>query len=488
MAVSMGTTVPIPEGTDLSGRVAVLFLYMAAFLVPTGPVSTVLAAELRLSPSISLQQFYSSYTGAAQSIEDAVTSITPGISAVSKNQFIDLSLDYSLQDNFYAVRNENTLFHLANVDGQFTILRELLYLGTTLRNSEQNISNSGRNAYDNLSLSEDTSNVLSYSVDPFLRYQFGHFADMELKYSVGELLTEINDSNNENYSLSLKNGSTFSRMLWELGYTSNSQDFQNGDTVILNNMQGRIRYLLSRKLALITSLGYDENTYSNTNRVDGLLWNGGLEWNPSIRTSVQLVYGRRFFGTDLSLKASHRTRKTMLSIEYSIIPETTRNLLVRDQVFRIADPFGNSIGGPDAPIPVNINLGVPTQSNEVLILKRFTMAFRYAAKRHTFLMEFADEDREYELTGNNETLQDARFDWRIQLGGKTSADLVFRWVDSGTTIDQDEEYLITNGTLNRVIGENFNVNAGFAYIIRNSAVPKFEYTEGRVFAGINKTF
>ena len=464
------------------------YLFVAALAGGVLGPGTAIAAELRWAPRISLQELYTDNAEAGESSGDAITTLTPGFLVTARNRRMDLSMDYSLQNNYYAVRERNRLFHLADINGRFTILRDLFTLDTSLKNSQQNISNNGLNGYDSLTLSEDTSNVLRYSIDPALHYKFGGIAEMDLKYSVSEIQTERDDSDNENYHFFLKNGSAFNRLLWDLNYTSDRQGYQSQETIVLDNVTGRFRYLLGRRWAWVTSGGYDSNTYSSTNNVNGPLWNVGMEWNPSIRTSVRLLYGKRYFGTDLNLQASHRTRRTMLSLTYSIEPETTRNILVQHRVFRNTDPFGNSNLGPDATVPEHFSLGVPVQSNEVFIQKRLNLILGYTLRMHRFFVEFSDTDREYELSGSNETLRETGLSWNLSFSGKTSAELRYRWIDSATVTDVDEEYMITSGEIRHLIGENFNINAGFSYMIRNSAIPELEYNEGRVYAGLSKIF
>ena len=447
------------------------------------------AAELRLSPRIAVQQLYTDNAEAGESAGDAITTVTPGFLATARSGRMDLSLDYSLQDNYYAVRERNTLFHLADVTGHFTILRDLLFLDASLANSQQNINNSGQNAYDNLTLSGDVSNVLRYSIAPMLRYKLGNFAGMELKYSTGGVQTERDDSENELYQLSLASGNAFNRLLWDLDFTSARQDYQAAQTVILDNVTGRFRYLLGRSLALVATGGYDSNTYSSINEVDGPLWNVGAEWNPSTRTSILLLYGRRYFGTDLEVQASHRMRRVMLSLAYSIEPETTRNILDRQRVFDNTDPLGNIIPGPGTGAPGDITLGVPNQTNEVFIQRRLNLIIGLMLKRQRIFMEYTDTGREYELGGRDEMLREIGLSWNISISGKTDADLRCRWIDSATRRnDENQEYLITNGEIRHRFTENFQIKGGISYMIRHSAQPQLEYAEARAYAGFSKAF
>lgn len=493
MVMSMDITAATAGKAPLLHKSFQRILCLAAMAGWTMYSGTATAAELRLSPRISMQQLYTNNAEAGDSSGDAITTLTPGFLATAKNRRMDLSLDYSLQDNYYAERERNRLFHLADVNGRFTILRELLSLDASLQNSQQNISNSGVNGYDNLTLSADASNVLRYSIDPALQYKFGNFAGVELKYSFGGIQTDLDDSEDEKYLLALKSGAAFNRLLWDLSYTSNRQDYQSRETIILDNFTGRFRYLLGRNLALVTSGGYDSNSYSSTSDVNGPLWNAGFEWKPGPRTSLSLLYGKRYFGTDLNVQVSHRTRRAMLTLTYAIEPETTRNILTQRGVFRNTDPFGNINTGPDATIPESLALGVPGQTNEVYVQKRLDLILGYTLRMHRIYVEFSDVDRSYEFSGRNETLQEMGLSWDLQFSAKTSASLKFRRIDSLTVdpvtrIDRGEEYLITNGEIRRLIGENFNISAGFAYIIRNSAFAEFEHEEGRIYAGLSKIF
>ncbi len=488
MAANMVITAATARIKRLLHKIFSLLPFVAAASMGVSGIGPVAAADVRLTPRIAVQQLYTSNAQAGNSAGDAITTATPGLLITTRSRLMDLSLDYSLQDNYYAVRETNRLFHLADVNGHFTLLRDLLFLDASLANSQQNISNSGQNGYDNLTLSGDTSNVLRYSIDPAVHYQFGNLADVELKYSTGGIQTERDDSESSRYLLSMKNGAAFNRLLWDLSFNSDRQDYQSDATVVLENVTGRFRYLLGRSLALVTSGGYDSNRYSSVSEVDGPLWNVGVEWNPSVRTSLLLLYGRRYFGTDLNVKATHRMRRLMLSIGYSIEPETTRNILTEQQVFSNTDPLGNIVTGLDAAVPGDISVGAPIQTNEVFIQKRLNLVLGVTLNHQRVMFEFTDTDREYEVSGRNETLRQAGLSWNIEFSRKTSTELSCRWIDSMTMSDLGEEYLISNGEIHYLLGENFLIKGGISYMIRNSSTPLSEYDEARVYAGFSKAF
>ena len=116
MTASMVITVVTAGVGPLLPRYSPCYLFMAALAGGVLGPDTAIAAELRWAPRISLQELYTDNAEAGESSGDAITTLTPGFLVTAGNSRMDISMDYSLQNNYYATREKNQIFHLTNIN------------------------------------------------------------------------------------------------------------------------------------------------------------------------------------------------------------------------------------------------------------------------------------------------------------------------------------------------------------------------------------
>jgi uncharacterized protein (PEP-CTERM system associated) len=160
-------------------------------------------------------------------------------------------------------------------------------------------------------------------------------------------------SEGNSVDLRLASGSLYRSLGWGLSY--NRQDISSktaGDSrseSALANLGWRV----TRTLSLTASGGYDRYDYESIGggRTEGNNWSAGFDWTPSSRTQVKLAGGRHFYGNTWDLEASHRSRRSVWSINYNDEITSARDQFLRpaavdtsamiDAMFRssIPDPF-----------------------------------------------------------------------------------------------------------------------------------------------------
>ncbi|MFQ5686362.1 MAG: TIGR03016 family PEP-CTERM system-associated outer membrane protein [Candidatus Scalindua sp.] len=463
------------------------------FLLISGlPVSNpAIAADLRIIPELSVQETFTdnvTLSPSGSKSRDFISVINPGITINNTSQRLKADLNYRLQ-NIIRVDTEDDRFNLLDFDSHLEVLRQHLFLDFSVKNGQQNTTNTGRTASDNLSVTGDRSSVLTYSISPYWQQRLGNFADTEIRYTQNKVNSNVTDTNSKKVNFKTTSGARFVRLLWDVKFNYETIDSRLQADTKFKDITGRSRYLLTRKFALQAEAGYEDNDFSSgRDSISGARWNLGFEWNPSIRTSINAKYGRRFFGADKSINITHRTKRSRFTLKYFEEADTTRSRLLQQQVFNLIDSFGNRIVNPVTDQPVTIDVGVPVQTTEVFVRDVVTAVYEYTLRRNTIIAEFTNEKRDFELTGDNETQRHARLRWNWNIGSRTRSNIEFNWYKSEVRSGEDEKFYTVKYGLSRSISKLLTINVGLSYIKNNSNIPGNEYDEKRVFAGLNKTF
>ncbi len=469
-----------------------LILILLAMVSAYG--NTAYAGNWNIEPVISIDETYSDNISLAPSGSeqgDLITSISPGFTLNRKGRRLDFGLTYSLQKLLYLDNSQNDdVFKNLNINSQSELIDEHLFVDFNLRSSPQNTSNTGRTATDNLSVTNDRSDVTTYQINPHWEQRFGSFSDLDVGFKRNEIDSNtLSGSTSNAIELNLSSGPRFTRFLWELDFENEKILNDSGSNSRFTTIKGDIRYLLTRKVALLFTLGKDSNKFSSSSGdTDGLLWNVGGAWNPSTRTSFEATFGERFFGKDVFVELTHKTRKTRWAATFEQKPSTTRATILDQQVFNLFDNFGDPIIDPVIGQQATLTLNVPVQTSEVLIRSRFSGNVNYTLRKNNFDFYAYHEDLDYQLTGDREESLGATAAWTWNIGRRTDSIFKMRWDKQSLRSGIDDTSTTLDYRITHVLSPGLEGNIGARYVLKESNTSASEYDEKRVFLGLRKVF
>ena len=125
-------------------------------------------------------------------------------------------------------------------------------------------------------------------------------------------------------------------------------------------------YQIDRRWQINGSAGWEFNdiqTFRNAN-TDGSIWDLGIRWTPSRRTSVFVGTGDRFFGTTPRLNILHERKRSTFTAAYSKVITFQRD---------ITTGGNNLIDGVDGSSSIN--------SNSAILDERATLGYVYSGRR-----------------------------------------------------------------------------------------------------------
>jgi uncharacterized protein (PEP-CTERM system associated) len=322
--------------------------------------------------------------------EDLLVSSTATANLLGRGARGEVNANLNLSYDYYT---QNTRLNGARYSGFLGARTDVYedYFDIALRGDaglQQTNSQGGEAATDRL-LGSNQTQVLSGSVTPRLRSQFGDVARATLTYDLsGTFYTQpatslggspASDAVIQNAALDVASGPDFDRLRWNLrGYIEREKKvgtlaspavFPNRE-VERQNGEVELRYATTGSLELVGTGGYDNIDQATlTTKVDGAYGTAGFSWRPSPRTDVNVQAGYRYSGPTAQAEITYAPRPSFrigLALEESI--ETQQRLATRrsgdfitDETGLILDPVtgsppdvnGNDFDINDAPFRRN---------------------------------------------------------------------------------------------------------------------------------------
>ena len=286
------------------------------------------ASEMIITPYISASESYTDnlfLTVSEDQQSDYITQLNPGIKIRGTGNQMNLSLDYNMQNLHYSDNsdfNENRHQLAANINSE--LAKDIFFLDGVASFTQQAIDSFGVKDPENLTPTDNLTDVATYTVTPYFRHSFNQSTSALIQYFYGKTnyldsTVSDNGSTNKKILAELNKKSRSERLTWLIDYRRTNIGYDNETTIdsIFERSGIEARYGIGRKTRLIASGGYESNEYANSDvndKTSGPFWGLGVNWAPSSRTTVELILGERYLGSTGSFLLNHKTRKTSLNM------------------------------------------------------------------------------------------------------------------------------------------------------------------------------
>lgn len=374
------------------------------------------AAEWSFTPTLDLRETYTDNVRLqAQGKSDFVTQVTPGLGVKAKGPDLTLNANVGVQETYYGNHNAgSSLLNLGRADLKARLADNLLYLDSAASVSQQTISAFGPQPVDNTNGGDRTSTVRTTRVSPYLSHKFGQLASAELRYareSVNASSGGLASSNTDELSFKADSGPAYHLIGWGLQASDRTTHYSGQNRVALQNILGRLSYLLAPRLRLVGTLGHDSNDYSVTNQAtSGYSWSGGVEWKVSQRTSLNASLGHKYYGNTYALTASTRSRMANWMLSYAedvtttpaqfSLPVTSDTASFLDKLLSasITDPTARAAAVANmirqGNLPASLDSSINSFTNTVFLQKRLQASVLLSGVRTTLLLSVFDVERQ----------------------------------------------------------------------------------------------
>jgi uncharacterized protein (PEP-CTERM system associated) len=507
-----------------------------------------LLKEWEIVPRISVETTYSDNINQAPDDEaeaDLVLQVNPGISMRKQGGRLEWLLDYTAQGVLYANNSDaNTINNYLRTFGTAELHKDHLFVDAYGSISKTLISSNGRldpggpalgggdseNPFNpgtpgNISLTDNQTTASSFGVSPYWRQNFGGWAEGLLRYrydNTGYGLSEF-DSSSHAVDFNLASGRQFSLLSWNLDYAYQRQesgqgndnaDDGNGEDDERESVVGQAQYRLSDSWSLLAEGGYENNqltTFDEDNRNGsywglGAIWRPGrqmtltglygpnvneisLQWNPSIRTSLQISRRDQAVGVNPGVHweglFSHRLRFSTWSASYS--EEVTNNQqLLSDSLIRVG-PDGRPIILDDQGqvVVVDEPFGL---SNEDFLRKRFDAGVTYQRGRTGVGFNIFNEIRQFQNAASDESAYGVNTLWNWRFAARTASFLRLSWERDDLSDDQSSDYWTSEVGLTRTFNPDMDGLISYRYYQNDTELEDQGFRENRLNARLNMRF
>ncbi|MGH8670767.1 MAG: TIGR03016 family PEP-CTERM system-associated outer membrane protein [Burkholderiales bacterium] len=487
------------------------------------------AGDWKVSQRLSVKETYTDNvrldsTKGKQS--DFITQINPGFSVQKSGARFNGRANYTMQNLIHAKGNgndriENTLS--MNADAE--LLEQWLFADAAVSIRQENFSLFGPLAEDNTNDTGNRGDVITYSVEPYLRHALGSFATVEARLRGAAVSTGAGNSSSgstNDINMSLASGPAFSRLNWTLRYSKQDLDRKQTSSFTKQSITANMRYRLNSRFSLIGSYGYENNDFvSIGSKPQDTSWSAGLGWTPSTRTQLEATYGSRFFGNTYAFNLSHRTRATVWQAAYSeditsttsqfLIPSTIDTAAFLDGLFleRFPDPIQRAQIVQDFitdnNLPTSLANALNFLTDRIFLQKSFQGSVAINGKRNSMIFSLTHQERINQESGsvsgslsgtddfanNNNTEQNsANVSWRWQITPRMTSNLAGSYTHQQfSNTDRSDNIKSLRFSLSRQFQPKLRASAEYRYYDRNSSGGGTgSQSENQVTVSLNMTY
>ncbi len=238
-----------------------------------------------------------------------------------------------------------------------TVVENRLFFDTSVEVARAS-TGAGNVVFDSLNLNGEQDTTYDVKVGPRAEVELNPLTDLSLDYTFNAFVAEgdeIRDSTTSQAALDIRHDR--SDRGYELGSTLSYEHSDIDDQEPLVE-----RYAATSASVALSSFWQAEGTLGRewtqvplqtaaagepeTFEENGTVWDVGLTWKPTARTSLSAGYGRRFYGERPRVELTHSTRHARFSLSWSRDLSRSRAVLA-DPDFPVVsgDPSGSLAGG-----------------------------------------------------------------------------------------------------------------------------------------------
>ncbi len=483
---------------------------------------TFAAADLDFAASVSPSIFYTdnvclSNTNKKDSLDlglNGIGLVTPSASFSSQGSRASFNIDGSVQfnaltnsqledeceDGFNAGRFNNgereQFAPNINATGSGILIEDWVTVtGSATANQNQVSPFVGANT-DALNRNGNTNTFYRYTISPVLSRRIRDTARYSVRYSHSQVINSqdaVSDSTSDLVSANLSNNES-SRLSSSL--LGNYRRVQYSESDFINSSTGqvvprqdtelksaglRLGYQIDRRWQVNGETGWEWNDfeqYYKGSDTGGSVWDFGVLWTPTQRTTVGVGMTSRFFGNAPRVNISHRRKKSLFTASYNK-----------------SITFANDIRTQQDLLNPNYINNYALDSNGPVLDERFTLGYSYTGRRATINLSGSQSQQTQADNGEESTFQGLALSVSPQVSRVYTVSGTVAWNDSQTDsifgapnsqfFLENSEYWITSVSVGRPINTRASMSLSYQYTDQTSNNSFDEYTENQIMATVN---
>ncbi len=422
---------------------------------------------------------------------DHITSARAGFALSRERPTNSLDLSYNiLAVDYWDSNNRDDVYHQFAADLMQNLVRERLFLDAGASYTQRIVSNRDAVPIDLLTFSRNRADVASFYISPYLRESFGRLASAEIRYTYEKddyVRSEFNafDSETNRFHASLISGPAFRTISWEVNYRRDEISYGDDSEVVFDMLEGLLRWHIGQSLSIFGAGGRERNDFAfnpfDRPRPDDEFWRAGFTWTPSLRSTLTMYYGERFFGETYGLTFEHRSRSARLFASYVEQPTTVSDVEMLPVLVLVQNEAGELF---------LIEFEIPDLVTDVYISRRFTAGASGARKRLQWELRMYHDRREYQSgAASDQRVHGAAANVTLRITGRANATFGTLWqrtlfVDD----DREDDLWVLSAGMSRDLGRRASASLTYRYQQRDSNALGSSYEENRITATLSARF
>ncbi|MCX4024992.1 TIGR03016 family PEP-CTERM system-associated outer membrane protein [Endozoicomonas sp. SM1973] len=502
MATIMGITDNGPRNLLQSRCVLSLFLISSV---------TAYGAQWTITPSVTAKDTYSDNINLSNNNKqsDQVLEIVPAIRIQGEGRRLRLNFDYNAQGlHYFENTNDDEVNHRLQSGLSSELIEDHLFLNATANITQQLIDERRGGSNDNISGSDNLSDVFTYEINPYWQQKLGSETETVLGVRYNEVNYSGNngsgtDSSGQSLYWSVNSAPGVGPVFWRFDYNYDEVDYESQNDTERQSESILVGYQWTPKFNTSLTVGYEsqDNDIDNIrNDTDGAFWLAGMEWALSRKTSLSAQYGKRYYGDTYGFNLSHQRKRSVFTLSYSEQQQTIRDQILIGNFW--VCPEGVLIGpgcgqeqlrvgdNPESGKEIVLQLpgGTTSQVDDYFISKDTNLGWYHVRKRDSFNVNAYRQEREFQTRNNNELVHGINVGWNRRLSRKVTSNVNLGWSTNDFEDNSDSNTWTATFQLQRQLSRDMSGALEFATQKRTSDIETNEYTENRISVSIRKTF
>lgn len=472
---------------DVRG-LAFMLLYTAGFSI------TVAAGDWRLTDSVTAELTHVDRNGQNEST-GTVLQMTPRLRLSGRGARVQADIDYGITASTGTGGTDPTDFsHNLRADGQVEVIENEFFIGANAAaRLVGNTATSG--TVDAINAESDGRQTFSVEITPEFRHHLNQYADIVSNNSINYVTYSGNNARDDDGSraiesnVGVRSGRYFGPLSWSLDATQNKTKFENRDDK-RTSYNATIGYRVDATWRVRGGVGYEKNdVLTRRDDTDGATWDAGVDWTPNPRTQASFNYGQRYLGNVFSGSFSHRTRRTLLSLDASRDVSNRRSAQLLDSFFFLVDPnTGNPFLDPLTGNPILVNIPELEQTDEDFLNTRIRGAVTVTGRRTSATVTATASNRDFEVSNVDEDSVGLTFQLTRQLGNGFNVSLRSSLTRADGTSSGDSDTQDVQLTLSKQLTPRTSASLNVRRLERDGSAANSDYTENRIGISLSSSF
>lgn len=278
------------------------------------------AETWRAGASINATETWTDNVGRSETSKqsDWVTQITPSVFASGRGPRLEGSFNASLSNSLHAnSEKDNTSSLNLHSNGKLTVVENHVFVDAAASVNRQGVSLFAPTDEGGYGSDTNQAEVRTISVSPSTKFRLGNVGTLEAYYRYSYIDSDnaaLSGQQSDGWGASLGENGAYGPMGWFVSASGNSSDNSSGVTASSSSYRGGLTYSYVPDWRFQVFTGRESNHFGSGREESSTIWGGGVQWNPTPRTTISTAGSKHFYGWGYDASIQHRFPRSSITL------------------------------------------------------------------------------------------------------------------------------------------------------------------------------